>query len=86
MQIEPKNEDLLQCQFVCENTKKTLDKNERTNYICLVNKYLIYYYLHSLGFLFLGFHSFLSGRYLSSFSFFLYYSHKFEAKRKIAFT
>lgn len=75
MWINPKNEDLLQCQFVCENTKKTLNKNERANYICSVNKYLIYYYLHSSGFPFLGLGTFLSGRYLNSFSSFLYYSH-----------
>lgn len=75
MQIDPKNEDLLQCQFVCENTKKTLDKNERANCICSVNKYLRYYYLHSSGFPFLGLGTLLSGTYLNSFSSVLYYLH-----------
>lgn len=75
MQIDPKNEDLFQCQFGCVNVKKTLHENERANYICSANKYLIYYYLHSSGFPFLGLGTFLSGRYLNSFSSFLYYSH-----------
>jgi len=78
MQIDSKHEDLLQCQFLCENTKKTLDRNESANYTCSINKYLIYYCVLSSGWL----DTFLSGRYLNSFSCFLYYSHLGSLKGK----
>lgn len=68
--------------YLWEYQEDSIKMKEQITFAQFLNKYLIYYYLHSSSFPFLVLVSFLSGRYLNSSSFFLHYLHTESLKGK----